>query len=469
MCIIDGLNKSPIRIAGIIAIFTISIVHIAIGFKRSVPDFYTYDLFSLSPIYDFSVDYSCNNKEIKVFHTWGGWKQWEYNWLEFKFEYKYYDKTDIKKVNGKYFCYKKGKLTYLDLLRNGQIIKNGTQCPEGYKKKCGRIDTLNQELCIKENEKCPLFDVGKGNPPDTDNYEYDGDSDVYYSKENFNVANKTILAQFLLNDGQPCYHSNETLWKSFSSSETVPSYLKCSKIEVFGKKYDDRFKKTGQITYKRLYQDNLPNRAKEKVMSSIGNEHVSLFTREFFGVDKTCDANFNSTDDFSTIKKTQNADKIIEIVQGFIMAGGCFVFFIMEIIACKSYKDDPMPPSCYFCLYMAYIIISCGFLISKIIAYVRAKNYGGSEDYNCSDSITNELIRKGNENNKNLFYYNKVCLFSEVAILSVNFLVIILGLLCYIFKYLVERFRTNSLNYEYKPAAEVEIPDAGNPSYPTDN
>ena len=56
---------------------------------------------------------------------------------------------------------------------NGQIIKKGTKCPSEYPKNCGRIDTLEQELCIKENEKCPLYDAGIGNQTDLDNYKYD--------------------------------------------------------------------------------------------------------------------------------------------------------------------------------------------------------------------------------------------------------------------------------------------------------
>ena len=70
----------------------------------------------------------------------------------------------------------------MDLLNNGQIISNGTECPEEYKTNCGRIDTLNQELCIKEDEKCPLYDVGIGNQEDTNNYIYDIDSNVIIVK-----------------------------------------------------------------------------------------------------------------------------------------------------------------------------------------------------------------------------------------------------------------------------------------------
>ena len=469
MCIIEILDKTPLRMAGVIAIFAIGILHIFIGFKRSLPDFYTYELFNISPFYDFAPDYDCNNKNFKVFHTWEGLEMRRYNSTKGCYEYVYADLADIKKINGKYFCYNNVSLTYIELLNNGQIIKHGTECPEGYQKNCGRIDTLNQELCVRENDKCPLYDVGIGNPPDTINYIYDQNSNIYYSKTNFNVQNKSIIAIFTLSDGLPCYQSDEKLWRSFISSEAVESHLECTKMEIFGKKNDDRFKKTGEITYKRLYQDNLNERAKNKILNYINKETVSLYTREFLGIDKTCDKYLNSCEDFSTIKEIQNADKIIQIVQGFIMAFAGFVFLIKEIGAFKNNRHTPIPPKDYFRFYMAYIIISCGFLISKIITYVKAKNYVGSEDYNCSDSITNELIRKKNENNRKIFTYNKVCLFSEVAILGANFLVVIVGLFYQKFGKLKKRFEENNVHYEYKPASSDEIPDAIYPIYPSGN
>ena len=88
------------------------------------------------------------------------------------------------------------------------------------------------------------------------------------------------------------------------------------------------------------------------------------------------------------------------------MAIACFVFFIIE---CKSLGDNEtsIPGGAYCWIYLSYIIMSLGFLIAKIVAFVRAKKFGGSDDYNCSDSITNELIRVGNENNKKAFTYSK--------------------------------------------------------------
>ena len=468
MCLIERLNKPPLIMAALVSIFVMCLFHIVIGFMRPVPDFSTYDLFNIAPITDFSVDYNCFNKQRNVFHVWGGWKKYEYDYTESHYEYNFYDKgTEITKINGKYFCYNRATKTYMDLLNNGQIIKNGTECPEEYKKNCGRIDTLNQELCIKEDEKCPLYDVGIGNQEDTNNYEYDIDSNVYYSKDNFNIQNKAIIAKFNLSDGQPCYDENETLWRRFSSKETDISHLTCVKIKVFGKGSDDRYKDRGNITYKRLYQDNLSPRAQNEIINEVAYNPISLYTREFFGIDKACNDNFNITD-ISKFKFSQNADKIIEAVQGFVTLGCCLALFIIECNSCKS--DDRVIPGKIYCwIYLSYIIISCGFLVSKIVAFVRAKKFGGSYDYNCSDSITNELIRVGNENNKKAFTYSKICLFAEVSLLGIHFLVFIVGLILHLFdnKRNYQENKPQNDYKDYKEAPPVEIPYADYPNYQT--
>ena len=41
---------------------------------------------------------------------------------------------------------------------NGQIIKKGSKCPSDYPINCGILDTLEQELCIEEDEKCPFYE-----------------------------------------------------------------------------------------------------------------------------------------------------------------------------------------------------------------------------------------------------------------------------------------------------------------------
>ena len=100
---------------------------------------------------------------------------------------------------------------------------------------------------------------------------------------------------------------------------------------------------------------------------------------------------------------------------------------------------------------------------------LEQKNLVGSDDYNCSDSITNKLIRVGNENNKKAFTYSKICLFGEVSLLGINFLVFIVGLIMYLFDNITSNFNGYKPQNDYKDYIEdpaVEIPYANYPSYP---
>ena len=127
MPLIESFNKTPIKLIMSIPTLIIGVLHLTIGFLRKELDFDIYTLFNPSLFYDFSLsDGICKDKEINVFHTWGGWIQYIYSAKTMVKTI--HDKADITKTNGKYFCYK--NIPYLDLLNNGQIIKNGTECPE---------------------------------------------------------------------------------------------------------------------------------------------------------------------------------------------------------------------------------------------------------------------------------------------------------------------------------------------------
>ena len=155
---------------------------------------------------------------------------------------------------------------------------------------CGTIDTLEQHLCIKEGEKCPLYDVGIGIQNDLEHYIYnEGYSNVYYNNEKYNEANKKIIGKLILNDGQPCYRLGEKLWRKFDSDEAGDEHLKCE-LEIFGKFNDDRYKRKGDITYRKLYEYNLSPTNQQLIFDDLdSNLKVSLYSREFLGIDKTCD------------------------------------------------------------------------------------------------------------------------------------------------------------------------------------
>ena len=126
MCVIKKLNNKYLIFVELIAIFTINVVHAVLGFLIKVNYFNINDLLGASPLFDFSISDDCQDKTAVVFHKWGG--RLDYEWtvdenLNPTQKIVVVDETGLKKINGYYFCYK--NISYLDLLYNGQIIKEG--------------------------------------------------------------------------------------------------------------------------------------------------------------------------------------------------------------------------------------------------------------------------------------------------------------------------------------------------------
>ena len=56
---------------------------------------------------------------------------------------------------------------------------------------------------------------------------------------------------------------------------------------------DIRYEEIGQITYYRLYIDNLNFESQDLLLDNVGDEKVTLYKREFLGIDKKCDEKLN--------------------------------------------------------------------------------------------------------------------------------------------------------------------------------
>ena len=383
----EKLDYKIIKFPMMIIIFIAGVLHLYIySIPRELTFFNTYNLFDSSPLFDFSIRDDCQNKSKIIFHKWSGIKTYSHS------KRIQMSETNITKINGYNFCYK--HISYKDLLYNGQIIKQGTECPKEYNKNCGRIDTLNQELCIKENEKCPLYDIGIGLPPDDTNYIYNNNSNVYYNKDNYNVPNKIIIGRLILNDGQPCYNSTEKLWKSFSYSEVDETHLNCT-IKVFDKNNDDRFLEKGNITYKKLYEDNLDEKLRKEIIVRMkGNESVYLYKREFYGLEKKCSKNYYLNEIVHSYQKIQIIVNYFELFGSIIIMIIIFAFILIEILVCvlKEGKFSGF----ILCLYISSLVLFCTSFVFYTIGFIRIiqNNY---LDFNCSDKITNEIIRKGQE------------------------------------------------------------------------
>ena len=438
MFLIERLNKGVFIIIEVALIFIIGIVHVVFRYLIKETEFSVFDLFDSSPLFGFELKNDCGNMSALSLHKWGGILLEDFD-SDGKIIYNE-GKTDIKKVNGKYFCYK--HISYINLLNNGQIIKNESECPSEFPKNCGKLDTLEQELCIKENEKCPLYDLGIGNKSDDDNYIYDEYSNIYYNNDNYTKKNKTIIGRLILNDGQPCYNSLEKLWKKFNPEEAEETHLKCD-IEVYGKYNDDRYKNKGNISYKRLYEDNLNQICKDMILNYLSDkENVSLYQREFLGINKECDKNFILTkDSFDTIHDSENSIKILLLIEGCFFAIISFLFLFLIILFfcldCTEDEDDTIGKMniYYYLICMAMLIPS---IICHIVFYYRIKN-NNLDGYDCSDPITNELIKKGYEHNSKQILFIKINVYLDLILGAINCLVWLISLVLLVINKIIEK------------------------------
>ena len=345
------------------------------------------------------------------------------------------DETDIKKINGKYFCFK--NISYRDLLNNGQIVKKGSECPLEYHKNCGKLDTLEQELCIKENEKCPLYDAGLGEQLDSQNYIYNENAKVYYNNDNYNKSDKKIIGRLILNDGQPCYNSTEKLWKQFSKEEGFKTHLQCE-FEVFGNYEEKRYEERGSITYKRLYLDNLNSECQNLIIKDVNDKKiVHLYKREFFGINKECDQKYNLNENtYFNLHFSEKMEFYVLVIEGIIVTVFSSVYFIAQItkliisIVSGFYEEDIISSKkspkieCFF--YCVYMVLLVGCNICHIVAYVRMTRNDLST-YNCSDPIINEIMRKGFEDILINIRYIKINLILDSCLFLGNLLALLMA------------------------------------------
>ena len=431
MCLIARLENKYFIIIQTVVSIAIGVIHYFYSKYTRVTYFNTYDLFDSSPLFDFSVSDNCQGKASISFHRWGGRAKIEYTWnREFRTvkEIIPYDQTDIRILNGNYLCYK--HISYKDLLNNGQIIKKGEKCPTKYKLNCGRIDTLEQELCIEDTENCPLYDLGLGNPPDEINYTYnEKNSNVYYNNEKFNRINQTIIGRLILNEGQPCYNSTEKLWRAFSSEEAIETHLKCS-FGVKKKFNDDRYKEKGSITYKKIYTDNLNKECLNLLYGKLDDYlSVFLYKREFFGLDKKCfekyESNFNE-DSYDTIHNSEKSENLLLYVEGFLIIVFGIVYFAWVLAFIFLWKEASGKIIFYTIGYGIYLALLFICFICHAVYYSRIKK-NDITGFNCSDPLTNEVIKKGNEEHERNIKYIAVNFYLELVMFLEHIISLIIG------------------------------------------
>ena len=200
--------------------------------------------------------------------------------------------------------------------------------------------------------------------------------------------------------------------------------MECS-LEIFGKKIDDRYENKGAITYKRIYEDNLPSESKSEMLKKVGNQKVSIYKRIFLGINKECDEQSSITKEKQeTLERHQSNEVILTYVEAIyitIVFGFASIGMIFHIFCQFSIGDcfvNTMGISSFINGIMIFIAFICrSVFLGKVIS--------NTLEYDCSDEITNEFFRNESENTKIFIKLTAVNLGGDVIFLFFNALALI--------------------------------------------
>ncbi len=261
-------------------------------------------------------------------------------WLNGKFCSKYYNlNSEIK-----------GYLYFL----NSSVLKD-EECQNGYKK-CGKLDDMNNYLCVPQDEECPINDiiVSSRERDDLKDYNFTVIEDNYYYYTN--KADKPIITKLKVTEGKLCKD------RTFIYTE-YPQYILDYNFEYYGCRH-----KIENELYEKNF-DILDTKTKEEFYSYSGikmadyfkksifeypffslNAKMNLYPQRYIGYDKQCLKNngaFNAENSIFNEEKISEMDNyILDIVyknkinKWFSVAALilCFIISFFVIVLTDRYK-----------------------------------------------------------------------------------------------------------------------------------
>ena len=103
----------------IILVILFEIMHFIFAFFFKVTDFNNvFDTLDSSPLFNFRVsEYTCGSNEHIIFHVWEGIDRSKESYSSYSSNSKIEGKTEISKINGYYFCYKKKNMKLKEIIK----------------------------------------------------------------------------------------------------------------------------------------------------------------------------------------------------------------------------------------------------------------------------------------------------------------------------------------------------------------
>ena len=206
-----------------------------------------------------------------------------------------------------FYSKRKYEYSYINILYSNNIIGKNQKCPDG-KKPCGKIDSLDNILCLNKDEECPINNIIFDDKPNLKEYNTVklAFNNSYYHFNN-KETNKKIISDLFIFQDEPCYDSQEYNWIKFNVLEKGDNRTECKIIN--GKKIDYRYVYLDSVNQFQLYEDHyftrhfLKDYIYQRDQEKMKNMKVNLYFRNFIGYNITNLKKNNITDLKSTLEE----------------------------------------------------------------------------------------------------------------------------------------------------------------------
>ena len=334
----------------------------------------------------------------------------------------YYPPVDFFKWHSNQFCSKRYNNTLGYKLFFKDSVGKDENCKKGFKK-CGKLDNMENYICLPENESCPINDIFVSNIKNdslNDTYEiYEfGDKYLYYSNKIYDnpLITKLKTAEGKLCAGKGYYHTD---YPQFILDENF--YLYGCRFKIYNSLYDESIEKLDYMTKEELFNDNnfsmhsRYNYSCEYPYYSL-NAQLFLYPKKYIGFDKKClkennldiDNKLFDNDTINNINSNLLLNrKLHNILIWFSIAA--IDFYFMTCFFINIDEENNLKNFYIWCIitvpfYISMVIIS----IIGLIAMSNIKTYPL-----CNDDYTNSKLDLFNTK-KREFFYNTLAIFIAV-------------------------------------------------------
>ena len=262
-------------------------------------------------------------------------------------------------------------------------------CNSYYNIDCGIIDSLNNHLCLKQNNKCPYIEIE--NYDNSENFEF-----LNQIKEKFILDIKFSTDQICINNNEsPLLNNISLTFPFFGDDEDLNNiiYDKCITSILNNITFDYRFVKIMEIYFNNIFPNDLKSNLLKITSFEFDkfiNSKLNFFSRKFIGLKKECKDYIEFFKIFILIQNNIKFSFTIFLIIDLIVIP-YFLLFILVIMQIE-YDNSYLHIILSF-IYSFFILL---YLAMFLIEYFKMKNcYFNSieiSDKFCGDNITNSIL-----------------------------------------------------------------------------